>query len=261
MVKTVNHLAFALLGALLAVGVGCDGGTDAPAPLEYGGIEVTPRGDASLAVVNGALVVSGLSGARSGGFTIAGDPARLDVETDPVAIPAGGRFGVVVDGADGTALAEMFNEATSATRFAMRFAFADASGVTAVRVGYRLGGELIFEIPTLSLPGGRGISAREASAGDAEGSSGSVHVIRGSDGKYTVVSDAEGSGSRPAARNGCAGFVVRPPVPLPPTYPSGTLCADWVEVTPLDGASPPAARASVTARGVGAFTVRGLSRR
>lgn len=255
-----------LLLVLLAAAslTACD--SEAPNdPVVFGGVEVTPTGDAALAIAGGTLVASGLDGTRAGGFTVGGALARLDVTTEPVTIPAGGRFGVVVEDAAGQPVASMFNEADvpgAAETGTLRVAFAD--GVRAVRVTYRLAGVVVFTIPVLDLTPSGGRLAQQGSAGTAEGKSGSVHVIRNGDGTYTVVSDAEGSAKRgPAARGdgpgGCLGFTVRPPVALPITFPDGTLCADWVEVTPLGGPATAAARASVVARGVGSFTVRSLA--
>lgn len=236
---------------------GCDG-ADPDDPLVFAGVEVAPRGDASLAVVGTTLVASGLDGVREGGFTVGGNPQRIDVAVAPVTLPAvGARFGVLVEDAAGQALASFTNElvqdAAGATVTRLRIAFPD--GTSSARVTYRLNDAVVFTIPALELRAGDGRLAREASAGETSGKAESVHVVRGSDGRYIVVSDSEAQGSR----GGCAGYVLRPPVPLPDAFPDGTLCADWVEVQPLGGPVATAARTSVVGRGVGAFTVRALS--
>lgn len=235
--------------AVLVLAAGCDVfGSDA---LTFDGAEVEARGDASLAVEGGRLVVSGLEGTRSGGFDLVGVPDRVDVETDPVRIPAGGRFGIEVEGTDGEDIASIYNEATGDGTFDVRVTFADALGITAVAVRYRLGGEVVLEIPSLPLLGGDNGRRRETSAGSGSGDSGSVHVIR-SGGRYIVVSDSEGSGG---ARRGCNGFFIVPPDLE--EYAEG-LCTDWIEVEPLYVGEMPRGRVAVTARGVGTFAVREL---
>lgn len=246
------------LSLALLLLVACDG-TDPDDPLVFAGVEVAPRGDAALAVVGGTLVASGLDATREGGFTVDGDPQRLDVEVAPVTLPAvGARFGVLVEDADGQALASFTNDlvqdAAGGTVTRLRIAFPE--GTPAVRVTYRLNEAVVFTISSLALRPGGGRLAQEANVGETSGKAESVHVVRGSDGRYIVVSDSEAQG----ARGGCAGYVIRPPVPLPPPLPpDGTLCADWVEVQPLGGPVAAAARTSVVGRGVGAFTVRALS--
>lgn len=253
----MRRLPLVLLLAAGSVLAGCDG-TDPGDPLVFSGVEVAPRGDASLAVAGGTLVASGLDGAREGGFTVGGDPQRIDVAVAPVTLPAvGARFGVLVEDAAGQALASFTNElvqnASGATVTRLRIAFPD--GTSSVRITYRLNDAVVFTIPSLELRPGDGRLAREASAGETSGKAESVHVVRGSDGRYIVVSDSEAQG----ARGGCAGYVLRPPVPLPDAFPDGTLCADWVEVQPLGGPVTAAVRTSVVGRGVGSFTVRALS--
>lgn len=221
-------------------------------PVVFDGVEVEAAGDARLAVVDGALVVSGLEGSRSGGFVVAGTPDRVDVETDPITIPQGGNFGVRVEDA-GTVVASVYNEGLGNGRFDMRFSFADALGVEAVTVRYRLGGEIVLEIPDVLNVGLGNRQRFESSAGTGSGDSGSVHVIR-SGGRYIVVAD---SGPQEAQRRQCDGFLVVPPGIFGSDFPDG-LCTDWVEVEPVGGRTMPAGRVFVTARGVGAFRVRDL---
>lgn len=241
----------ALLTVLALVAAGCDVTDD---PLAFDGVEVEVRGDADLAVEGGLLVVSGLDGSRSGGFNLPVALDRVDVETAPIRIPAGGRFGIEVEDADGQDIASIYNEATGNGQFDVRVNFADALAVPAVAVRYRLGGQLVLEIPRLPLVGSNNGRLRETSAGSGSGDSGSVHVIR-SGGRYIVVSDSESSGG---ARRGCAGFVLFPPTGYGPDYPTG-ICTDWIEVEPLEVSDMPDGRVAVTARGVGSFSVRDLS--
>lgn len=241
-----------LLLPLLLVAA-CDLFDDDPIVLD--GVEVEPVGDARLAVVDGALVVSGLSGSRSGGFAVAGTPDRVDVETDPIAIPEGGQFGVRVEDA-GAVVASVYNEGLGDGLFDVRFSFADALNVEAVTVRYRLDGEVVLEIPDV-LDLGPGYRQRFASsAGTGTGDSGSVHVIR-SGGRYIVVADSD---TQEAQRRRCAGFLIVPPGVYGSDFPEG-LCTDWVEVEPVGGETMPAGRVLVTARGVGSFTVRALQAR
>lgn len=246
--------ALLLIALLVAFAAGCDiFGSDR---LSFDGVEVEARGDASLAVENGRLVVSGLDGSRSGGFTLPGQPDRVDVRTAPIRIPAGGRFGIEVED-DGEDIASIYNEGTGNGEFDIRVNFADALGVTAVAIRYRLGGEggrVVLEIPSLPLIGGRTARRRETSAGNGSGDSESVHVIR-SGGRYIVVSDSD---AQEGARRGCPGFLIVPPDIHGSDFPEG-LCTDWVEVEPLGASDMPRGRVAVTARGVGSFTVRGLS--
>lgn len=237
----------ALLLAALVV-VGCD--SDAPDRVTFQGVEVDVRGDASLAVDGGALVVSGLDGSRSGGFTVAGVPDRVDVEIEPLAIPTGGRFGVEIR--DGDALvASLYNEATGPGAFDVMFDFPDALGATVAIVRYRFGGEVRFEGQVDLIPGRSRGQRRPTSGGSGEGEAGSTHVIR-ERGRYIVVSD---SGDDSARRSdGCAGFLMTPPLP----FEQAVICADWVEVEPLVTAPVRQGAVAVTARGVGTFRVRSL---
>ena len=240
--------ALPLAALLLAVG-GCDSDD---APVTFQGVEVEARGDATIAASDGALVVSGLGGGRSGGFTVAGQPDRVDVEVDALAIPAGGRFGVVVEDASGAEVASFYNEATSDDAFDLVFDFPGA--VTAAVVRYRLGGEVVFEGRLALALLRAGARRAPTSAGSGEGDTGSTHVIR-ENGRYIVVSDSDGEGGRRAG--GCAGFVVTPPAALR-VEGITTVCADWVEVEPVAAGAMPRGQVSVVARGVGSFTVRDL---
>ncbi|MEM1116140.1 MAG: hypothetical protein AAF594_14545 [Bacteroidota bacterium] len=244
-----------LLTALVVTAAGCDiFGSDV---LTYDGVEVEVRGDATLAVEDGRLVVSGLDGARSGGFTIPGELDRVDVETAPVAIPDGGRFGIEVESDDGEELASIYNEGTGNGEFDLRVTFADALGVSAVTVRYYLGGErgdLVLEIPSLALTGNRLARRAETGAGSGSGDPESVHVRRVG-GRYVVVSDSDGPDG---ARQSCAGFTIVPPGAFAGEFPEG-LCTDWIEVEPLGISDMPEGRVAVTARGVGSFTVQDLS--
>lgn len=246
--------AFLTVCALAA----CDTGS-VSGPVVFSGVEVTPRGEAQLSVDGGVLVVSGLTGDRAGGFAVNRSLARLDVETSPVTVPAGGRFGVVVEDANGQPIAQMYNEAngTDGLRAStLRFAFVD--GVRAARITYRLGGQVVFVIPSIELTASGGRFAQQGSAGEADGKSGSVHVIRNANGQYVVVSDAEDS-AKQAGPGVCGGFTILPPIDLPRAqFPEGTLCADWVEVEPLGGPAPLAARMAVMARSVDSFRVQTL---
>ncbi len=240
--------------AVFLVLAACDITTETT--LTFDGVEVEERGDASLAVEGGQLVVSGLTGTRSGGFTVAGTPGRVDVVTEPISVPAGGRFGVEVEDGEGNGLVSLYNEATGDGLFDVRFAFADALSVSAVTIRYKLGGETVLTIPRLALPStATGRQQAESSAGSGSGDSGSVHVIRDR-GRYIVVSDSEGA---PEERRACAGFLLTElPVNVGVDYPNG-LCTDWIEVEPITETTMPAGRVSVTARGVGTFRVRALT--
>ena len=245
-----------VLSAALSLAA-CDGPTDPPAdgPVVYQDVEVEARGDASLAVSDGALVVSGLDGSRSGGFTVAGTPDRVDVEIDPLAVASGARFGVTVEDESGQELASLFNVGQGDGVVEFEFAFADALPVEAVALTYRLGGrdgQVVLE-GVLGLGARRQGRRASASAGSGEGSTGSTHVVR-ENGRYVVVSDSNAE----EARADCAGFIVTPPVAL---EASGEICTDWIEVEPLGAFEMPRGRVSVTARGVGSFRVNELAAR
>ena len=226
-----------------------------PGPVVFDGVELEARGDAEVAVEGGALVVSGLDGSRSGGFTVGGTPDRVDVEIDPLAIPPGGRFGIEVEDDAGADVASLYNEVGSDGRIDFLFDFPSALGVTAAVVRYRYLGDVLFEAE-IALGTGRSRSVRiPTSGGDGEGDTGSTHVIR-SGGKYIVVADSNAGGSRRSG--GCPVFLVRPPPPFGRQYPE-PFCTDWIEVEPLLSAPMPRGTVSVTARGVGTFTVRDLA--
>ena len=227
----------------------CDSSVDDP--VVYQGVTLDARGEASLSVSGDRLVVAGLDGSRSGGFTVEGTPARVDVEIDPLAIGAGERFGVVVEDAEGVELASFFNEGRRDGAVDFRFAFGDVLEVSAVSVRYRLAGRVVLA-GVLDVPSPRQGRLAAASAGSGEGSTGSTHVVR-ENGRYIVVSDSETNGAR---AGGCAGFLVTPPSVLATDVP---ICADWIEVEPLSEAPAPEGVVSVTARGVGRFIVNELA--
>lgn len=245
---------FLLLAAVLApalVTAGCD--TDTDDPIVFGGVEVRATGDASLAVEGGRLVVSGLEGTRSGGFVVAGTPTRVDVETEPVSIPAGGRFGTRVTSDAGLELASLYTEAQASGRHDFRFEFPDALAVQTAIVRYKQAGRTVFEAE-LSLGVGRSRRA-VGSGGSGDGDPNSTHVVR-ERGKYIVVADSDDQGSRRA--NGCAGFVMTPPPPFDEEFQTG-ICADWVEIEPVLQLDMPEGEVAVTARGVGEFVVTDLA--
>ena len=243
-----------LLLAALALAA-CD--TEAPDPVSgsvtFQGVEVEAEGDAALTVDGDALVVSGLGGTREGGFALDGTPDRVDVEVDPLAVPAGARFGVEVrDGAD--VLAALYNEGVGDGRVDLRFDFPGLLGVTAAAVRYKLQGQVVFEA-RLGVEAGRTRRQRRAtSAGTGDGETGSTHVIRDR-GRYIVVSDSDGESGRRAG--GCAGFLMTPPPPLDVDV-EAPICADWVEVEPILTAQVPRGAIAVRGRGVGSFRVRRL---
>ena len=247
----------ALLAASLLAVAGCD--TEADTPTAFQDVAIETRGDASLSLDGNALVVSGLDGTRSGGFTIPGTSSRVDVEIDPLSVPAGGEFGVVVEDASGGSLASFYTVGT-ASGLDCVFDFPSSLGVYAATVTYRLGGEngQVVLRGTFDLPGERLALARRPSdsVGEGSGDTGSTHVIR-RNGRYIVVSDSDdASPTSGAARQGCGAFVVTPPLSIDPDGVS--LCTDWVEVEPLLTGTMPEGTVSVTARGVGSFTVRQL---
>lgn len=217
-------------------------------------VEVEAVGDASITVRDGALVVSGLEGNRSGGFAVEGTPARVDVETDPIDVPGGGRFGTRVE-RGGEVLASIDNVGRGGGQSDIRFAFADRLGVSDVTVRYRLDGDVVFEIESLPLFGSGERRQSAGSAGTASGDAGSVHVIRGADGRYRVVSDSKEL--QQAQRRICSGYFVIPPEPFTSDFPLG-ICADWIEVEPVEAEPADPGRVFVTAQGVGSFTVRQL---
>jgi len=242
-----------LLLVLLALTVGaCDTNT-APGPLLFGGVEVTATGDATLAVEGGQLIVSGLDGNRSGGFTLPGRPTRVDVDIAPLAVPPGGRFGARVTDDSGLEVASLFTEAGASGLLDFRFNFADLAGLSSAVIRYRLAGRVVFQ-GELDLSSRRG--ARLAgSGGSGTGGPGSTHVIRDG-GKYIVVADADEQGGR--QRDGCSGFLMTPPHPFEIEFPD-PICTDWVEIEPVLQTTMPEGQVAVTARGVGRFVVRELA--
>ncbi|WP_412070529.1 hypothetical protein [Rubrivirga sp. IMCC43871] len=242
----------AVFSALLALAA-CDSDDPTSGAVTFQGVEVEAVGDAQLAVVDGALVVSGLGGTREGGFVVAGQPGRLDVEVDPVAIPSGGRFGSTVAAA-GATVAELYTEGRDNGMLDFQVDFGGL--VDAAIVRYRLNGVAVLEFDLNVL--GRTSGARRAqSAGSGEGDTGSTHVIR-ENGRYVVVSDSNvGEGRR---ARGCNGFLMTPPAGILPEL-TQPICADWVEVEPLTITAMPIGDVAVRAQGVGQFTVRQLAAR
>ena len=247
-----------LLPLALALAAGCDTPAE-ETDLTFQSVTVAERGDASLAVSGGALVVSGLDGSRSGGFTVAGTPGRVDVEIDPLAIPAGGRFGVEVEDAAGADLASFYTEAASDGSLDFVYDFGGTLPVLEVAIRYRLGGEagdVVFQ-EFVGVPSGRVARRAPTSGGSGDGETGSTHVIR-ENGKYIVVSDSDSGGARRAGE--CPGFLVTPPPPFDGQFRT-PLCTDWIEIEPFlagEGGAMGPGTVSVTARGVGAFIVRDL---
>lgn len=252
------HAVFVV--GFVVISAGCDwgpgGGGDT---VVFNGVEVMAEGDAMLSVEDGVLYVRNLDGTNEGGFIVDGDLVRLDVETDSinVARTAERRFGVEVRDGNGQPIADLFAEsADRGSYFSLPFTFSDADAVDYVRIRYRLGTQVVYQ-DTLYVgetPSFGASALATASAGTGDGLVGSVHVIRGSDGRYTVVSDAESTSGRPAGvvQGGCPGFLVTPP------GRESAYCTDWVEVTPLDGATRSATSTAVIGRGVNEIVVRSL---
>ena len=227
----------------------------------YGGVAVEPVGGAALRASGSTLVVSGIPAGADGGFAVPGLRQRIDATIDPVTVPNGGRFGTRVEAADGSEIASLFAVGLPGERVRFVFSFGAAAGVTAVALEYKLAGVTVFKISSVPVVAGRPVSAVlvEQSAGEGGGQSGSVHAVRDG-GRWVVVSDSEGSGQRPAdGSGGCNGFLVRPPAVNGVPIPDVPFCADWVEVAPLTGTAPAAARTVVVARGLPGFTVRTLA--
>lgn len=251
-------LALALLLPLAA----CD--TDAPGvePLTFQGVDVVAVGDARLSVEAGRLVVSGLEGANEGGFRVVGALAateRVDVEIEPLPVPAGGYFGSRVEAADGSLVARFDAEGRGNGVSEFVVDFADRARTATAR--YRFNGTVLFTL-ALRDPFRSASARRPQSTGEGEGETGSTHVVR-EGGKYVVASDSNGGGSRRAGP--CPGYRFTPPVGA--VLPDGSLidgglvaCVDWIEVEPEADAMPDG-EVLVTARGVGRFTVESLARR
>lgn len=242
----------AVLLAALALAA-CDTGGPSDA-VTFQGVEVEAVGDAQLEVVGGRLVVSGLEGGREGGFAVAGTPDRVDVLIEPLAVPAGARFGSEATAAGVTA-AELYVEGQADGSLEFLFDFGGVLDLATVQ--YLLGGEVLLEFQLDVLQ--RSAGARRAqSAGTGDGESGSTHVVR-ENGRYVVVADSDSDGTRRAS--GCAGFLMTPPAnALAPdgTPLGGTVCADEVRVEPFTLTPMPVAEVAVRARGVGQFVVRQL---
>ena len=257
-------LSIATLMLVALVLASCDT-ADGPG-VAYGGVSVEPVGGAALRASGTTLVVSGIPAGAEGGFAVPGLRQRVDATIDPITVPNGGRFGTRVEAADGSEIASLFAVGLPEERVRFVFSFGAAAGVTAVRLEYKLAGVTVFRISSVPVVAGRPVSAVlvEQSAGEGGGKSGSVHAVRDG-GRWVVVSDSEGPGQRPAAGTaaraggGCNGFLVRPPAVNGVPIPDLPFCADWVEVAPLTGTAPAAARTVVVARGLPGFTVRTLA--
>ena len=240
-----------LLLPILLTAWGCDASDDGggPAPVTFQGVDVETRGGATVTPSGATLVVSGIGSSGDDGLFLRGDLQAVDLETEPVALPEGGSFGIRVEDASGALLGGFRNaDRQGDDGFDLVFEYADALGVVDVSVSYELGGVVQFEIPRLPL-GVPKNARRASSAGKGEGDTGSLHTVR-RDGRYVVVSDSE-------TKAGCAGFRITPP---PPFDADGLeVCADWVEVTPLSGTFPSAiGGVAVVGRDLGSFTVTSL---
>ena len=193
-----------LLLFAVALVAGCDSGSDEVA---FRGVTVETRGDASLTVDGDALVVTGIGPGRSGGFTIPGNASRVDVEIDPLAIPAGARFGIEVEDASGNDIASFYNVGNDLGGVDFVFDFPASTGLEAVRLTYRIGGEggraVFSDVLELVLPRQTVARLPPTSGGSGSGSTTSTHVIR-EGGRYIVVSDSDPPQN---TRLGCAGFV------------------------------------------------------
>ncbi|GAB5533935.1 MAG: hypothetical protein Rubg2KO_01840 [Rubricoccaceae bacterium] len=237
----------------------CDSGS--PDTLTFNGVEVETRGDAELATENGDLVVSNVQTSGTDGFFIPGTPTSVDVRTEPLPLTDGQGFGISVIGMEGDELVGLRNRnrGASSGRFNFEITFADALDVQAVRVVYLLEGRVQLEIPSLPFVGSLGNRRATDSVGEGEGDTESAHVVRRG-GKYVVVSDSESSGEprRAGDKNACEGFTIVPPVEVSTL----TICADRVEVEPLDVTFPDeVAGVAVTGRALGSFRVRSLASR
>lgn len=245
------------LGAVL-LWAGCD--SDDPDTLTFDGVEIEARGGAELATEGGDLVVSNVQASGDDGFFIAGTPTAVDVRTEPLPLTLGQGFGISVIGTDGAELVGFRNVNRGASgRVTFEITYADALDVKAVRVVYLLNGRAQLEIPNLPFGTGSGLRLATDSAGEGEGDTESAHVVRRG-GKYVVVSDSEGEGEprRAGDLKACEGFTVTPPIEIPTV----TLCADRIEVEPLNVTFPDeVAGVAVTGRSLGSFRVRSLASR
>lgn len=244
------------LGLTLAL-TACDSG--GPDTLTFDGVDIEAQGGAELSTDGGDLVVSNIQASGSDGFFIAGTPTSVDVLTAPIQLNPGQGFGISVIGTDGVELAGFRNRnrGSSSGRFTFEITYADALNIQAVRVVYLLNGSVQLEIPNLPFNAGSGLRLATDSAGEGEGDTESAHVVRRG-GKYVVVSDSEGGGAarRAGDKGPCEGFTVTPPIEIPTV----TLCADRIEVEPLNVTFPSeVAGVAVTGRSLGSFRVRSLA--
>ncbi|MEO0558280.1 MAG: hypothetical protein AAF170_08865 [Bacteroidota bacterium] len=253
------YVRFLMLSVTLVLAA-CD--SETPNTITFDGVEVETRGGAELVTDNGELVVSNIQSSGTDGFFIPGTPSSVDVRTEPLPLTNGQGFGISVIGLDGDELVGLRNRNRGASSgpFNFEITFADALDVKAVRVVYLLDGRVQLEIPSLPFSNSLGRRATD-SVGEGEGDTDSAHVVRRG-GKYVVVSDSEGDGEpRRAGATGpspCEGFTIVPPVEISTL----TICADRVEVEPLDVTFPDeVAGVAVTGRALGSFRVRSLAAR
>ena len=253
----MRALLLTVLAASLPFLAACDSGD--PETVTFDGVEVEARGSAELAMDGSDLVVSNVGASGADGFFIPGTPTTVDVRTEPLSLAAGQGFGISVIGTDGVELAGFRNRnrGASSERFNFEITYADALDVKAVRVVYLLEGRVQLELPSLPFRSDTGLRLATDSVGEGEGDTDSAHVVRRG-GKYVVVSDSECGGSPRHAdgKHGCGGFTITPPVEISTL----TLCADRIEVEPLDVTFPSeVAGVAVTGRSLGSFRVRSLA--
>ena len=246
---------------VIATFAACDAASPPPdaTSITFDGVEVEARGDATLRTDGDELVVESVGASGGDGLFLAGTLDAVDVLTAPISLSAGQSFGVSVIGTDGDELAGLHNRARGdgSGRFAFEITYADALNVRAVRVVYFLNGRVVLDLPELPFDAGSGLRLAAESAGEGEGDTDSAHVVRRG-GKYVVVSDSESEGGEPRRAGACEGFTITPPVGVA----GATLCADRVEVEPLDVSFPSSiAGVAVTGRALGSFRVRELAAR
>ena len=242
------------LAASLAVGLAltlaaCDSDSGEVQSATFSGVQFRAQGAATLRPESDRLVVAGIGASGADGVAIAGDLDTAAVHVAPIRLPANGRFGMIVRGTDGRAVAEIAAQAdASGGRHTVEFEFDAPLGVSLVQVGYFLGGSLVGEFQLR----GATFKARAQPAGEGEGDSGSTHVVRDG-GRYVVYKDyGDGDGG---SKTGCPAMLT-PPIAVPGL--PDEVCVDLVRVAPVTvGGSFPSAIAGieVVGRGLGEFAI------
>ncbi len=245
---------------LVVVGLGiglssCDSDSTVlpPTDIAFNGVTYAAVGQADLELTSDGLVVSNIGSSGNDGVRVAPTSAigMADIQTLPIDLPSGGRWGMEVFGETGsgsTGMATVWNEAVDGGEESIQFDFAPELNVSALILEYFLEGRLQHSA-TVPANGAGNFSARLTTAGTGAGRRTSVHVICVG-GELIVATD--NNGDAPRTLPGGCGAELLTDVP----GADGAICADYVQARPVTELSfPEVTSLQVTARTIPQFTI------